>query len=327
MTKISMTKYNRSKLINRQYKLSLLPTLGLVALLSLVFACNKNQDTKPADIEETFTSGQITLLVDNTVQPIVEDVLAVFHNVYDRANIVQVNKTENEIIHSLLKDSTTVAVLPRLLTSQEEEHFKRMNIVPRITHFATDAIALVTNEKTVDTILDVEEVLKVLRGETSTKIKSLVFDNPNSSTVQYLLKMANVKSVPAKNIYSLKSNEEVIKYVHDNQGSIGIIGVNWLLQPPQSLTEYVENITVLAVGSVKNNNDPKKYYKPNQSNIAAGLYPLTRKLYLLNYQGKQGLGMGFATYLTAREGQRIILKSGLLPTDIPTREVDVQPEK
>ena len=319
-----MKNYNRGKLISRQYRLSLLPVLVLVLFLCVVLACNKNQDTKPADIEETLTSGELTVLVDNTAQPIVEDVLAVFHSVYNRANIIQVNKTENEIVRALIQDSATVAVLPRQLTPQEEEHFKRMKVTPRITHFATDAIALISNRKAADTIIELEEVLKVLRGESSARIKSLVFDNPNSSTVQYLLKLADVKAVPAKNVYSLKSNEEVIKYVHDNAGAIGIVGVNWLLQPPQSLTKYVENITVLAVDNVKVKTSAKKFYKPSQSNIAAGLYPLTRKLYLLNYQGRQGLGMGFATYLNAREGQRIILKSGLLPTDIPTREVDVQ---
>lgn len=300
------------------------PVLLLIFFLSIILACNKNQDTKPEDIEETLTSGKITVLVDNTAQPIIEDVLAVFHNVYNRAEIVQVNKTENEIVRALLQDSATVAVLPRKLTAEEEDFFTRKNIVPRISHFATDAIALITNKQATDTIVELEEVLKVLRGESSPKVKSLVFDNPNSSTVQYLLKLANVKKVPTQNVYSLKSNEEVIKYVHDNKGAIGIIGVNWLLQPPQGLTNVVDNITVLAVDNVKIDKQEKKYYKPSQSNVATGSYPLTRDLYVLNYQGKKGLGMGFATYLTAREGQRIILKSGLLPVDIPTREINVQ---
>lgn len=318
-----MKRHKKFKSLNRQYLHMSIPVIVLMLFIVSVAACNQNQDTKPEEIEETLTSGKITVLVDNTVQPVVEDVLAVFHNVYDRAQIVQVNKTENEIVRALLTDSATVAVLPRELTPEEEIYFKRRKITPRTTHFATDAIALITNNNAVDTIIELEDVLKVLRGGTSAKIKSLVFDNPNSSTVQYLLKLAGVKSVPA-NIYSLKSNEEVIKFVEANTGSIGIVGVNWLLQPPQELTKYVENITVMAVDNVKKDGDTKNYYKPSQSNIATGSYPLIRKLYLLNYQGRQGLGMGFATYLTAREGQRIILKSGLLPVDIPTREINVQ---
>lgn len=275
---------------------------------------------------ETLIAGKTTILVDNTVQPIIEDVVAVFQSVYDRADIKQVNKTENELINALMQDSASVVVLPRLLTKEEDAHFKKIGIEAQVTPFAVDAIALITNKTAKDTVVNLEEVLKVLKGNTSDKVKKLVFDNGNSSTVQYLLKLAGVKELPAQNVYSLKTNEEVIKYVHDTPDAIGIVGVNWLVQPPLSLVKYVENITVLSVDNVKIDKGVKKYYKPTQSNIATESYPLTRKLYVLNYRGSEGLGMGFATFIGAFEGQRIILKSGLLPVSIPAREIEVRKE-
>ena len=294
-----------------------------VLIISILFSC-KETNTENDKVAETLTSGSLTLYTDNTVQPIVEDVLAVFHSVYNKAHIEQVNMPEQDIIRALLQDSGKVAVLPRMLTEEEQARFDNKKIKPRITEFAVDAVALITNKKATDTVVELEEVLNVLRGRSLGKIKSLVFDNATSSTVQFLLKKAGVKSVPSAGVYALKSNEEVIKFVHDNDGAIGIVGVNWIVQAPLSLTQYIDNITVLAVDNVKTEKGEKKYYKPNQSNIATGDYPLTRKLYVLNYQGKQGLGMGFATYISAREGQRIILKSGLLPVDIPTREIEVR---
>src|SRR5690606_4373515 len=156
------------------------------------------------------------------------------------------------------------------------------NIKPRATEFAVDAIALITNSKAADTVVNLEEVLKVLQGRPSDKVKRLVFDNPASSTVQELLRLAGVAKVPQNGVYAVKSNEEVIRYVHDNNGAIGIVGVNWLLQPPAGLTQYIDNITVLGVDNVKIDKAEKKYYKPNQDNIATGSYPLTRKLYVLN---------------------------------------------
>src|SRR5687767_1079566 len=90
----------------------------------LFISCNRDSNRAPKDFEETPTSGETTILVDNTIQPIVEDVLAVFHSVYDNANIIQVNRNELEIVNALLKDSSRVAVLPRLLTREEEAHFK-----------------------------------------------------------------------------------------------------------------------------------------------------------------------------------------------------------
>lgn len=305
-----------------KHSYKILIALGIAGFLT--FSCKKD---KAADehIEETFTAGRTTIMVDNTIQPVVEDVLAVFHSVYDRAHITQVNATEAEVVNALLKDSVSVVVLPRLLTEGESVHFKQKNITPHITAFASDAIAFITNNKAKDTIINLEEILKVIKGESSDKVQKLIFDNPNSSTIQSLLKIAGVKQVPSKNVYSLKTNDEVIRYVHDNPGSIGVVGVNWLSQPTPNMAKYVSDVTVLAVDNVKIDKGEKKYYRPTQSNIAKGFYPLTRKLYVLNYSNCDGLGMGFATYIGAFEGQRIILKSGLLPVELPSREVNVAP--
>ncbi|RWW92248.1 PstS family phosphate ABC transporter substrate-binding protein [Flavobacterium cerinum] len=298
-----------------------------IFVIGMFFSCKGDKTTPDGKaVNETLIAGKTKVLVDNTVQPIVEDVLAVFHSVYSRSHVTQVNMTENEIINALLQDSASVVVLPRLLTAQEESHFEKLGIKPEVTPFATDAIAFITNKTAKDTVVNLEDVLKVLKGNTSDKVQKLVFDNGNSSTVQYLLKLAGVKQVPSQNVYSLKTNEEVIKYVHDTPGAIGIVGVNWLVQPPVSLMKYVDNITVLAVDNVKIDKGQKKYYKPTQSNIATGLYPLTRKLYVLNYRGGDGLGTGFAIYISSPEGQRIILKSGLLPVTIPSREIEVRKE-
>ena len=295
-----------------------------IATAAIVFSCKQDTDGKGGFEGESLTYGEATFVVDNTIQPIVEDVLAVFHSVYDHAEIKQVNITENEILQAITKDSARVLVMPRKLTTEEEAHFRNRKMTPRITEFAIDAIALITNKKAADTVINLEDVYAVMQGKASARVPKLVFDNPNSSTVKELMRLAGVKTIPSENIYSLKTNEEVIKFVHDNPGAIGIVGVNWLLQPPTDMVKYVEDVMVLSVDNVKIDKGVKKYYKPSQSNIATGSYPLTRKLYVLNYQGKKGLGMGFATYISAPEGQRIVLKSGLLPITIPTREVEVQ---
>ncbi len=293
-------------------------------LIALVFSCKKDTDNKDGFEGESITYGEATFFVDNTIQPIVEDVLAVFHNEHDHAHIRQVNITENEILQSIQKNSARVMIMPRKLTAEEEAHFKARKITPRITEFATDAIALITNAKTTDTVINLADIYAVMQGKASARVPKLVFDNPNSSTVKELMRLAGVKTISSENVYSLKTNEEVIKFVHDNPGAIGIVGVNWLLQPPTEIEKYVEGVMVLSVDNVKIDKGAKKYYKPSQTNIATGSYPLTRKLYVLNYQGKKGLGMGFAIYLSAPDGQRIVLKSGLLPATIPSREVEVQ---
>jgi phosphate transport system substrate-binding protein len=316
-----MAKQELNKTMKHTFKIFFTSLLAAAAFVS----CKKDKEGK-SEIEETLTSGKTTIMVDNTVQPVVEDVLDVFHNVYDRAHVTQINGTETDLVNALLKDSISVVVMPRLLTEEESRYFKQRAIEPHITQFASDAIALITNKTAKDTVVNLAEILKVVKGQSSDQVQKLVFDNPNSSTVQYLLKLAGVKKLPSQNVYSLKTNDEVIRYVHDTPGAIGIVGVNWLSEPTQKMANYVSGITVLAVDNVKIDKGVKKYYMPTQSNIATGSYPLTRKLYVLNYSNRDGLGMGFATYIGAFEGQRIVLKSGLLPVEMPSREVNIANE-
>jgi phosphate transport system substrate-binding protein len=316
-----MAKQGLNKTMKHTYKIIFISVL----VTAVLFSCKEEKEGK-REIEETLTSGKTTIMVDNTIQPAVEDVLAVFHSVYERADITQVNGTETDLVNALLNDSVSVVVMPRQLTEQESAYFKQRSIEPHITEFASDAVAFITNKAAKDTVVNLEEVLKVLKGQSSGKVEKLIFDNPNSSTVQYLLKLAGVKKVPSQNVYALKTNDEVIRYVHDTPGAIGIVGVNWLSEPTQKMAKYVSGVTVLAVDNVKIDKDVKKYYKPTQSNIATGSYPLSRKLYVLNYSNRNGLGMGFATYIGAFEGQRIILKSGLLPVELPSREVNIANE-
>lgn len=295
--------------------------LSITGVAVFVSCSDKTANTENAD--ETMTSGSLSLQVDNTAQPIVEDVLAVFQSVYINAKITQVNRNEADIINALLNGGTDVAVLSRTLTEGEEAHFAKAGIKPRVTAFAKDALALVASKSAADTIVNIEDIYKIMKGEEPSVPKQLVFDSATSSTVSFLMKKAGVDKIPLKNVYSLKNTTEVLTFVDKNPNAIGVIGVNWLVQPPQDLLQAIKNVRVLGVNNVKNGVAGKDYYKPSQSNIAAGSYPFSRTLYLLNYQGRNALGMGFANYLSAPDGQRIVLKSGLVPVTIPPREIEI----
>jgi phosphate transport system substrate-binding protein len=45
---------------------------------------------------------------------------------------------------------------------------------------------------------------------------------------------------------------------------------------------------------------------------------------MINYQGFSGLGMGFASFIAGDIGQRIILKSGLMPIRLPSRNIIIR---
>lgn len=278
-----------------------------------------NQKEKVNTNKESILKGSATIFVDETLTPIIEDQVAVFESNYD-AKINIVSKSETEVIISLLKEKSAIAVLTRNLTVEENKIFEQKKITPKITKFATDAIALIANKSSKDTLIDLRNVIDFLNGKQNSSIKGLVFDNPNSSTVRFMNNLAGLKTIPEKGVYSFKTNQDVIKFVAQNEGMIGVLGVNWLSQPMPEMLEYVDKVNVLGVKSLTGGS----YYMPSQNNIAEGKYPLARDLFIVNGQGYTGLGMGFASFVAGDIGQRIVLKSGLLPERIPGRKINVR---
>jgi len=292
-------------------------TLVSFILLGLlfVFSCQKKNEQKL----DTILEGKATVHVDESIFPIVEDEAAVFETQYN-AKLDLISKSETEIMNSMLTGTAKIAIITRTLSAKELKAFQKKKITPKITPFATDAVAFIKNKTNNDTLIALQDVIDVMNGKTVSTIKGLVFDNANSSTVRYISEISGITITNQKNIYSLKTNEEVIKYVADNNGMVGIIGVNWIFQPPLDLQKFVDKVNVLAVKAV---NKPE-YFFPTQDNLAQEKYPLARRLYILNGQGYSGLGMGFGSFITGERGQRIILKSGLVPVRVPGRNIRIR---
>ncbi len=291
-----------------------LPYFVVLVIIATVFACNQNSSKD----KETILKGSTTIFVDETLTPIIEDQVAVFESTYD-AKIKLIPKSEAETVNSLLKEKSGIAVLSRNLSPQEMKIFEQKKIKPKVTKIGTDGIAFISNKNNKDTIIALKDVIDFLHGKSVPSIKGLVFDNPNSSTVRYINSLAGLKSIPENGVFSFKTNDEVIKHVAENDGLIGVVGVNWLSQPMPTMQKFVDKVSVLAVKGL----EQSAYYTPSQNNIAEGKYALARDLYIINGEGFSGLGMGFASFVAGDVGQRIILKSGLLPVRIPTRKFTV----
>ena len=72
---------------------------------------------------------------------------------------------------------------------------------------------------------------------------------------------------------------------------------------------------------------PDNSYKPYQAYLYYGDYPLARSIYcLVESIRRSALPWGFASFLASDRGQRIILKSGLVPATQPVRVVNVKDE-
>jgi phosphate transport system substrate-binding protein len=220
-------------------------------------------------------------------------------------------------MRAFLKDTSRIVILSRKLNDKEVKYFEQLKIKPKTTKIGTDAVAFISNKGNNDTLIALKDVILFMQGRPQTRVKGLVFDNPNSSTVRYMNELAGIAEMPKEAVYSFKLNKDVVKFVADNDGMIGVVGVNWLYQPSPDIRDLMKNINVLSVKG----EGGEEFVAPTQNNLAEGKYPLARDLYIINCQGSFGLGMGFASFVAGDIGQRIILKAGLLPVRMPPRKV------
>jgi len=300
-------------------KLVLLP--HVFGLLVAAVSCNNPQPQE----NQTIVSGKLRVLVDETVLPIMEEQVAVFEHSYKQADVELSVAHENQIVTKLVNNEVEVVVLTRQLNAEEMTFFEARQFRPRVYRFAQDALALVVNRNSTDSVVTVDDIIRVMQGkEPVGHVSRLVFDNPNSSTVRYLKDLAGVDTLPGTGVYALKSNRDVLKYVYETPQTIGVLGLNWVVRPDSALQRYADGIKVLGVRNREGEPGSDGFYKPSQSNLAEGIYPLSRSVYIINAEPRKSLGMGFAAFLTGLSGQRIILKSGLMPDSLPPRELIIR---
>jgi len=295
----------------------LLIVLGVVALLGFETCRQKKAKTTT----DTFMTGKTDLLVDESLAPIIDEEAYVFKALYPDAKPRLLYKTESEAVNLLVNDSVTFAIMARNLTPEEARIMAQRTLPAEVNKFAVDAVTLIVNEQSNDTTITVSAIKAMLNGKAKTD-KNIVFDNPNSSLARYLKDLSGNQGLTGKNIFGLKTNKEVINYVSQHPQAIGITGFAWLNDPDSDYAEALKKVRIVAVKDDSKKNDIG-FTKPSQETLYLKQYPLIRSIYIVNCSGRQGLGTGFAAFLLSDRGQRIVLKSGLLPDSIPGREINI----
>lgn len=311
--------------------------VGLTFILGLLSSCG---DSKPkSGRTDTYTSGTITVAMDESFSPLIEEEIQIFELVNPQAKIKPFYTNELEAINLLKKDSVWVAIAARNYRPDEIDNLKKRRMVPVSFPIAYDGLALIVNKENTDTCISVKDFSSILSGKVTkwsdiysgSKLGNfdVVFDNKNSSTVHYCVdSILNGKPINCPNVSAVKTSAEVINYVEKHKNAIGIIGSNWLndKRDTTNLT-FNKNITVMQVSKLDkatamNSRKPFQYY------FLTGEYPLVRTIYVLLNDPRRGLPTGFGNFISGPKGQMIVLKTGLLPYrgELNIRTVDVREE-
>ena len=283
--------------------------------------------------DETPTRGNIKIVADESFQPLMDSEVFTFTHLYANAKIKPLYKPEYDVVNDFMNDSVKVIITSKKLTEDQVKYLRDTLIIARTTTFAYDALALVTNRTNKDTLINYSTIKDIFTGKTTTwkdvdpKSKlggiRVIFDNTKSGNIRYFKELFDIKDSLSQNFFAVKSNAEVIDFVSRNPDAIGVLSVNWISDKNDSASrDFIKKVNIVAVSQQFLNDG--NYYRPYQGSIYDKSYPFVREIYLISRETFVGLGSGFINWACGEQGQRVVLKSGLVPATMPIRLVQIK---
>jgi phosphate transport system substrate-binding protein len=280
--------------------------------LLLLYSCGGN--TGNAADKETATSGTINISVDESFKPVIDSQIKVFESSFPNAHIQVHYKPEASCFRDLAnKDSARLIIVTRGLNKQVEQFYQdSFHLIPSYGILPYDAIAVVVNNHSKDTILTMANVRMMLESSSSDQPQVVMDGVSATSTVRYAIDSILHGQPLGKNVMAARSSEEVINYVADHEHAVGFIGVSWIgdQDDPQQL-RFMQKVKIAAVQCVSCGGET--YVEPYQANIYLKRYPMIRSLYYILNEDFSGIGNNFVNFLQFERGQLIFRRAYLVP--------------
>ena len=287
-----------------------IPLFLVMVLTGFLLGCNGQHDRTDLDSPN---SGRINISVDESFKPVIDSQIEVFEALYPRAKIYASYKSEAACLKDLQSDSTRMIIVTRGLTDVEEKFYKdSFKFVPTTDKVANDAIAVIVNNKSKDTVFNMEKIRGILSGNTADK-QIAVFDGlSETSSIRFAIdSILKGKPFDPKKVFAVKNSQEVINYVTNSENAIGFVGVSWIGNKED--TAQLSFLKKVRISALECTCPENTFVKPYQANIVLKRYPLVRGLYYILKENYEGLGAGFANFLTYDKGQKIFNRAYLAP--------------
>jgi putative phosphate ABC transporter, phosphate-binding component len=292
-------------------------------VLLLLVSCGTN----PKKANSYLHEDDVKFAADVSFLPILQELSQLYGLRKPESVMLPLYCSEDSAIRLLLADSVRMAISTRPLNDNEKAIVEQHNLPLLQSKIAYDAFALIVNKENPDTVINVNELRKIVQGKITRWEQlemgskkgelSLVFDASGSSTVRYMKDSLNNGKDLKGNIFAQGSNLKVIQTIKDNPNAIGVVSTDWL-RVHQGDTTTLQNfygldVRVMLVGKV--GKAKADWQRPYQYYIATGEYPLVRSVWEITTDPRTRSTMrSFYFFLKENDGQRVINSSSQLLT-------------
>ena len=264
------------------------------------------------ELSDTRSRGTIYVSADESFKPVMDAQVQVYESHFPETRIVVRYKPEAECLKDFATDSIRMIIATRGYSSEERNFLvDSMKISPEKMVVAKDAIAVIVNPKSADSLFTMKEIRDLLTGRIKKNLIP-VFDGVNAtSTVRFIVDSVLDGAPLTNNALAAQSSAGVIDYVSKNPNAVGFLGVSWIGNKEDTM--QVSFLKKVKIAQLESLDKPGNYILPVQANIYLGRYPMVRDLVYILKENHKGLGHGFANFLSGEIGQLIFKRAYLLP--------------
>lgn len=280
--------------------------IGVFCLLALSFSCNKPEDKN--------SSQKIVVYADEVCKEILEAEKTVFESQNPNVHLQMVYGDESASVGRIFKDSTRIVALTRPLDSNEVKYIQSKSLSAKSIKIAEDALVIIANQDhTLNTI--VWDSLPSMVDKRNLNKKNLfVIVKTQSAHLKFLAQKLRIAE-KQMHIYAVADSSAMFQYVRDHDNAIALVPLGWI----ETILSKNASNTPKKIKIISITNDAGMEVMPDQYHLSNGSYPLSKGVYL-NLKGNVADGAtNFVNFCMKEVGQLIVLKSGLLPVDMPSR--------
>lgn len=274
-------------------------------------ACSSfEQDQK--NWPDTWKRGTIHISADESFKPVVDALVQVYESNQPGTHFIVHYKPEAECLQDLLVDSIRLVLATRSFTKAEELVIAdSLKLVPRQLEVARDAVAVIVNPLSPDSMFTLPELRDILTGKFKKKLIP-VFDGVKAtSTVRFIVDSVLKNQPLTPQAMAARTSEGVIDYVAKHPDAVGLIGVSWIGNKEDTAQQgFLKRVKVARLESTDR---PGGFVLPYQDNVYLGIYPLVRSWVYTLKENHKGLGEGFADFMAGDRGQLIFRRAYLVP--------------
>ncbi|MEO8665892.1 MAG: substrate-binding domain-containing protein [Ignavibacteria bacterium] len=296
------------------------------------------------EIKSVSTTGEISIVVDENLEPLMKDEIKEFQRLNPEAKVIMKSAPTTNAIVDLLNGDTKLIVVSRNFTEEEKAVITKNKFEVKEYPVAIDGIGFVVNPKNPVARVTSEDLKKIFSGEYKnwTDIHSpdekqneeakeffsgqknsikVFIQRKNSSTNKYVQDSILGSAQYYSSAVVCSTTVQILNGVRENDNGIGIINMNWLSKGTQDTIDT--SVRPLRVSKIRTNGVQQDYSEFHQGNIYQATYPYRRTIYVFTTDVGITLATGFITFLVKTDGQKVVLKNSLVPVTQPVRTIQI----